>query len=85
MRNTMRNTRIEMKMLDMIKSYIKEHGYSPTVREIAEILDIKSTSTAQKHLNMLEKEGYITKMDSAPRTIRVINVNSYQGNEKFLH
>lgn len=69
----MRNTRIEMKMLDMIKSYIKEHGYSPTVREIAEILDIKSISTAQRHLNMLEKEGYITKIFGMPRTIRINN------------
>jgi SOS-response transcriptional repressor LexA len=69
----MRNTKLEMKMLDMIKSYVKDHGYSPTVREIAEILDIKSTSTAQRHLNILEKEGYITKTDGMSRTIRINN------------
>ena len=61
-RRVLRNTRLEMKMLDTIKKFIDEHGYSPTVRELAELLDIKSTSTAQRHLNTLEKEGYIDKI-----------------------
>jgi repressor LexA len=68
----MRNKRLEMKMLNMIKNYIKEHGYSPTIREIAEILDIKSTSTVQRYLNVLEMEMYISKNDSLPRTIRIL-------------
>lgn len=68
----MRNRRLEMKMLTMIKDYIKEHGYSPTVREIAEILDIKSTATVQRYLNILEMEMYITKVNSLPRTIQIL-------------
>jgi repressor LexA len=68
----MKNRRLEMKMLTVIKNYIKEHGYSPTVREIAEILDIKSTSTVQRYLNILAMEMYITKVDSSPRTIQVL-------------
>jgi repressor LexA len=68
----MRNRRLEIRMLTMIKDYIKEHGYSPTVREIAEILDIKSTATVEKYLNILEMEMYITKVNSLPRTIQVL-------------
>lgn len=68
----MRNVRKEMKMLDMIKNYINDHGYSPTVREIAEILDIKSTSTVQRYLNMLEMERYIAKTNSSSKTIRIL-------------
>lgn len=61
-----------MKMLDTINEFINKHGYSPTVRELAELLDIKSTSTAQRHLKMLENDGYIDKADSFPRTIRIL-------------
>ena len=68
----MRNRKLEIKILTMIKDYIKEHGYSPTVREIAEILDIKSTATVQRYLNILEMEMYITKVNSSPRTIQVL-------------
>jgi repressor LexA len=73
----LRNKRLEMKMLAMIKNYIKEHGYSPTVREIAEILDIKSTATVQRYLNILEMEMYITKADFLPRTIQVLKTPNY--------
>lgn len=68
----MRNRRLEMKMLTMINDYIKKHGYSPTVREIAEILDIKSTATVEGYLDILEMEMYITKVNSLPRTIQIL-------------
>ena len=68
----LRNKRLEMKIFTMIKNYIQEHGYSPTVREIAEIADIKSTATVQRYLNILEIEMYITKVDSSPRTIQIL-------------
>jgi repressor LexA len=56
-----------------IQTFIKENKFSPTVREIADAVNLKSSSTAHKHLNKLRKEGYITFIDSLPRTIQVIH------------
>ena len=37
--------------------YIKEHGYAPTVREICEMTNLKSTSSVQSYLCKMFEEG----------------------------
>ena len=39
--------------------FIKEKGYQPTVREIAHAVNLKSSSSVYRHLEMLEKDGLI--------------------------
>ena len=46
-------TEREQKVLDYIKAQIKAKGYPPTIRELCQSLDIKSTSTAHKDLDSL--------------------------------
>ncbi len=57
-----------------IYSYIKdsiENGFPPTIREICNALNIKSTSTVHKYINLLAQEGYIEKMDNHNRALRI--------------
>lgn len=58
-----------------IQAFINENKFSPTVREIAEAVNLKSSSTAHGHLNKLREKGYITFMDSFPRTIQINHKN----------
>lgn len=67
-------TTIDIRLFDIIKQYIDENSYSPTVRELAELLNVKSTSTVQDHLDVLEKKGYIKRNRSMPRTIVVLQI-----------
>ena len=60
-------TRAEL--LTAIKMYYDKHGFSPTVRELGDMVGLKSTSTVQKHLKLLEKRGDIERNPSMPRTI----------------
>ncbi|MBA3948245.1 MAG: hypothetical protein H0X37_27310 [Herpetosiphonaceae bacterium] len=46
-------------VLNYIKAYIAEHGYSPSLREIAEEHNFASVSTARHHVLKLEQDGYI--------------------------
>ena len=62
----------QMMIYEIIKEFIKENGYAPTIREIGEIAKLSSTSTVHNHLMILEKKGYITTKDGKPRTIKVI-------------
>lgn len=64
-------TERQQQILNAIASYVNEKGYSPTVREIADMVGIKSSSTLHAHLQRLEKKGYITKERGKPRTITV--------------
>ena len=58
----------------VIYRYIRERigdGYAPTVREICAALDIRSTSTVHRYINLLVDEGLLDKMDNQNRAIRL--------------
>lgn len=62
-------TERQRKIYELIEEGIKEHGFPPTVREIMNILGVKSTSLIHKELMQLEEYGYIQNDPSKPRTI----------------
>lgn len=47
------------KTLTCIKTFFKVNGRVPTIRELAELLDLKSTSSVWWKLQRLEDNGYI--------------------------
>ena len=71
-------TNQQEKMLDIIKKYVVNHGYAPTVRELCQEMNLSSTATVQVHLNNLEKKGYIKKEESKNRTIEILVDNEYE-------
>lgn len=48
-------------MLCIIASSIKARGYSPTFREIAERIGLRSMAGVCQHVNRLERAGLITR------------------------
>ena len=54
-----------------ICDFNREHGYSPTVREIEKHVGLKSTSSVQAYLRKLEECGYIARLKDCPRTIKI--------------
>ena len=64
------------KIYDYIRDCLLNEGFSPTVREICEELDIKSTSTVHYYLKILSEKGYIIKDDLKKRTIKLPTANN---------
>lgn len=60
----------QKEVLEAIKSFTAENHYPPTVRELCAILGISSPRGVAKHLEALEKKGYI-KRTSGHRSIVV--------------
>ncbi len=59
-------------ILTSIVGYIRRYGYPPTVREIGELVGLKSSSTVQTHLTKMLDEGIIeTDAEGCSRAIRV--------------
>lgn len=58
----------QKQVLDYIQSRIDNDGYPPTLREICAHLGVSGTVSAIRHLDALEKKGYI-KRDSGSRGI----------------
>lgn len=62
---TLRNRQV----LDFVREYTGTHGYPPSIREIAAHLGVSGTLGVVKHLNTLEREGYIRRMRGSSRGI----------------
>ncbi len=58
-------------ILGYLTKYINDHGYSPSVREIAVSVGLRSTSTVHKYLNELQEDGYIIYADGKRRAISI--------------
>jgi len=56
-------------ILEFVQNKIKTEGYSPSIREIAEAVNLKSTSSVQHHLNNLVKKGIIEKKANLSRSL----------------
>ena len=65
----------QREILEYIKQEILNKGYPPTVREMCDAVHLKSTSSIHSHLESLEKNGYIRRDPSKPRTIEVVDDN----------
>ena len=70
-----RITKKQSEILEYIKSQILNKGYPPSVRDICTAVNLKSTSSVHAHLETLEKNGYIRRDPTKPRTIEIIDDN----------
>ena len=68
-------TKKQTEILEYIKSQILNKGYPPSVRDICEAVELKSTSSVHSHLETLEKNGYIRRDPTKPRAIEIIDDN----------
>ncbi|MBZ0297653.1 MAG: transcriptional repressor LexA [Anaerolineae bacterium] len=59
-------------ILSYMQSYIDEHGYPPTIREIGLATDINSTSVVNYNLNKLVDAGYLERSDRVSRGMRLV-------------
>ena len=65
----------QREILEYMKKEILNKGYPPTVRDICEAVNLKSTSSVHSHLETLEKNGYIRRDPTKPRAIEIIDEN----------
>ena len=72
-----RITQKQQEILNYIKAVILKKGYPPSVREICDAVGLKSTSSVHSHLETLERNGFIRRDPSKPRTIEICD-DSFQ-------
>lgn len=58
-------------VFEYIKEIIGVRGVAPSIREIGEAVGLRSTSSVQYNLNVLEEKGYIKRDAMLKRTIRI--------------
>lgn len=77
---TVRPTKKQREILGFIEDFIKEHGYSPSYREIMTGLDYTSVATVSLHINSLIRRGHLAKRDRSARSLEVVRHGTAPGN-----
>lgn len=61
----------QQEILTFLQKFLEENGYPPTLREIGRHFNISSTFGVKRHLEALEKKGYLNIMSNASRGISI--------------
>lgn len=61
----------QREILDFIKQHIQTYGSAPTLREIADALNVNSLATIHEHLQTLELKGLIKRKPGRTRAIEL--------------
>ena len=64
--------RRERELLNYIVQFQEQHGYSPTLREMADAMGRNSVSTIHALIRSMVDKGYIQKVDGNNRTLKVL-------------
>ncbi len=63
----------QRQILDFIAQYIQKNGYAPTLREIADAINVSSLATVHEHLETLNRKGVIRKHGGRVRGIELVD------------
>jgi repressor LexA len=65
-------TKRQKQVLDFLVEFINGNGYAPSFEEIAHSLDLSSLATVHKHVENLERKGFIRRGYNQSRSIDVL-------------
>ena len=60
------------KIMEFLSKFQDSNGYSPSIRQIGDSINVKSTSLIDYYINQLQEMGYIEREGRISRSIRVI-------------
>ncbi len=60
-----------IRVMDYIRKFSEENGYTPSVREIGKECGIKSTATVHSYIEKLQSKGYLNKTDNKKRAVTI--------------
>lgn len=63
----------QQQVLEIVTRYVNENGYPPSLREIGKELSVSGTLGVMKHLEALERKGYLRRQEGSPRGITLAN------------
>ena len=65
-------TKRQKQIYEFVVNYLNEKGFSPSIREICKVFRMASTRGVHRHLETLEKKGYLQR-ESTARSIKILH------------
>ncbi len=66
-------TKKQKRVLLFLEEFIQQHGFPPTVREIAQQLGMAGPHSAKRFLDMLQEKGFIRRLPKSSRAIEIVH------------
>lgn len=73
----------QLEVLRAIRTKMETSGYPPTIRELGDMLGIRSTNGVNDHLKTLSKKGFIERTSSKSRAL-IITPSGYEVTAEFF-
>lgn len=66
-----RPSKRQIQTLGIIRDYLLREGYPPSMREIGELMGIRSTNGVNDHLRALQARGFLVKREFDSRALKI--------------
>lgn len=66
-------TRRQHQVLEVVRRFIAQNGYSPSLEEIGTELNLSSVATVHKHVSHLVQKGYVRRAWNQNRSIELVS------------
>ena len=66
-------TKRQYRVLAFLDAFVRRNGYCPSYDEVRKALGLASLATVHKHMNTLQRKGYIRRDPNRSRSIEVID------------
>lgn len=76
-------TKKQLAVLDFLKDFTEEKGYSPSYREIQAGLGLSSVSAVAEHIDNLVNKGVLKKVPGAARSLEILDYRHEETVELF--
>ena len=76
-------TRKQLAVLDFLRDFTEENGYSPSYREIMAGLSLTSVSAVAEHIDNLVAKGALKKVPGAARSLEILDYKHEETVELF--
>ena len=61
-------------ILEFIREFIRDEGYSPSLKEIGAYFELSSVATVHRHVQHLIEKGYARRVANSPRSVEPVEL-----------
>jgi repressor LexA len=63
----------QREVLDVVKLFVRDHGYPPSMRQLSDAFGWAGPAAARHHFLLIERKGWIVREPRSPRAIRLVD------------
>lgn len=68
-------TKKQKRLMDFLQDFQNNHDYSPSYREIAAGLGLRSVASVAEHIDHLVQQGFLNRSTGASRSLEIVDLS----------